>query len=223
MSKNVHKASLANLKHYEGKWRSGATRTIRVPITLADATLEYARNLDTEMSPDTGDLSIELKWLKDEIEWPKLEIGLLKKEKEALQQELETVQQALSEVQTENQKWRNAFAIGDQTVAQAEESANFENKVWEREFTEMETERDSLAQALTETKQQYSTLLGTLHQELQELRSQLEAKQAKLSATPSPKIEPLEAADLLNRLKAKRKKVTASLADVETILEILEG
>jgi NTP pyrophosphatase (non-canonical NTP hydrolase) len=31
-----------------------------------------------------------------------------------------------------------------------------------------------------------------------------------------------EAADLLNKLKAKRKKATASLADVETILEILE-
>lgn len=46
MTKNINDASLANLKHYEGKWQSGQTRTIRVPIALADATLEYARKLD---------------------------------------------------------------------------------------------------------------------------------------------------------------------------------
>jgi hypothetical protein len=32
-----------------------------------------------------------------------------------------------------------------------------------------------------------------------------------------------EAADLYNQLKAKRKKSSASLADIEKILEILEG
>ena len=32
-----------------------------------------------------------------------------------------------------------------------------------------------------------------------------------------------EAADLLNQLKSKRKKSTTTLADVEKILEILEG
>jgi hypothetical protein len=32
-----------------------------------------------------------------------------------------------------------------------------------------------------------------------------------------------DAADLLNKLKAKRKKATASLADIEAFLEILEG
>ncbi|MEG4291901.1 hypothetical protein Q5692_24205 [Microcoleus sp. C2C3] len=32
-----------------------------------------------------------------------------------------------------------------------------------------------------------------------------------------------EAADLLNRLKAKRKKLTASLADVEALLKMIEG
>ncbi len=40
--------------------------------------------------------------------------------------------------------------------------------------------------------------------------------------TPPPEIELPEAADLLNRLKAKHKKSTASLADIEAILEMIE-
>ena len=31
---------------FKAAWQSGPTRTIRVPIALADATLEYARQLD---------------------------------------------------------------------------------------------------------------------------------------------------------------------------------
>lgn len=56
MTKNINDASLANLTHYQGKWKHGATRTIRVPITLADDILEYARQLDSGVkSLDTGE------------------------------------------------------------------------------------------------------------------------------------------------------------------------
>ncbi|MCU0544865.1 MAG: hypothetical protein MUE44_22290 [Oscillatoriaceae cyanobacterium Prado104] len=67
MSKNVNDASLANLKHFEGKWRHGQTRTIRVPIALADRILAYARRLDSGESldtlelPDAADLLNQLK------------------------------------------------------------------------------------------------------------------------------------------------------------------
>lgn len=41
---------------FSSPWQSGATRTIRVPIALADATLEYARQLDKGIEPhDTMD------------------------------------------------------------------------------------------------------------------------------------------------------------------------
>jgi hypothetical protein len=56
MSKNINDASLANLKHFEGKWRHGQTRTIRVPIALADRILAYARGLDGGESVDTGEV-----------------------------------------------------------------------------------------------------------------------------------------------------------------------
>ncbi len=66
----------------------------------------------------------------------------------------------------------------------------------------------------------------TLNQELSNLRSQLETLKAEnealRTAQPATEFELPEPADLLNQLKAKRKKATASLADVETILEILE-
>jgi hypothetical protein len=55
MTRNINDASLANLKHYEGKWKHGQTRTIRVPITLADRVLTIARQLDNSKSPDTSD------------------------------------------------------------------------------------------------------------------------------------------------------------------------
>ncbi len=66
----------------------------------------------------------------------------------------------------------------------------------------------------------------TLNQELASVRSRFEVVQAeneKLKASqPVAEFELPEAADLYNQLKAKRKKATASLADIETILEILE-
>jgi len=36
---------------FKAAWQSGPTRTIRVPIALADATLEYARQLDQGVEP----------------------------------------------------------------------------------------------------------------------------------------------------------------------------
>jgi chromosome segregation ATPase len=85
----------------------------------------------------------------------------------------------------------------------------------------------------------YATLLESsthvsnkLRQEVQELRSQLETEcadreqveaelaEVKQNSVIASKLP--EAANLLNRLKANRKKSTASLADVETLLEIIE-
>jgi chromosome segregation ATPase len=70
-----------------------------------------------------------------------------------------------------------------------------------------------------------SVEVETLNQELASLRSQLEAVQAeneKLKASqPATEFELPDAADLYNQLKARRKKATASLADIETLLEMM--
>jgi hypothetical protein len=50
-----HTDSIKN-SQFKAAWQSGPTRTIRVPIALADATLEYARQLDRCTKPrDTSD------------------------------------------------------------------------------------------------------------------------------------------------------------------------
>jgi regulator of replication initiation timing len=61
--------------------------------------------------------------------------------------------------------------------------------------------------------------LGNLQAENADLKAENEALR---TAQPMPNFKLPEAPDLLNQLKAKRKKATASLADIEAILEILE-
>jgi succinate dehydrogenase/fumarate reductase flavoprotein subunit len=135
MTRNINDASLANLKHYEGKWKHGQTRTIRIPISLADATLEYARQLDKGIEPRDTANSVSTK----------LEVN----------------------------------------VTQSPVSGDSSDEV-----------------------KQLKDEVERLQNELGNLRNQSELP---------------EAADLLNRLKAKRKKSTASLADVEALLKMIEG
>ncbi len=78
-----------------------------------------------------------------------------------------------------------------------------------------------------------TVVTNKLREEVREVRSQLETERASReevkaelsdlkqnSATASKDLP--EAADLLNRLKTKRKKSSAALADIEVILEMIE-
>jgi len=99
---------------------------------------------------------------------------------------------------------------------------------------------DLLKQELEDAKTSYKGLLESsthvtnkLRLEVQELRSQVEQERAdreqveaeiaelKQNSAPATRNFP-EAADLLNQLKLKRKKSAVSLAEVETLLEIME-
>lgn len=63
------KGNVESLKPYEGKWQSGKTQTIRVPIALTEQILAYARALDASDSPVTeDDSSIDLAELKAKVE-----------------------------------------------------------------------------------------------------------------------------------------------------------
>ncbi|MEG4397233.1 flagellar alpha dynein [Microcoleus sp. BROC3] len=65
--------------------------------------------------------------------------------------------------------------------------------------------------------------LGLEVQDLQEeLRKERADREADKKSAPAGKDFP-DVADLLNQLKAKRKKSKTDLADLEAILEILEG
>lgn len=49
------KGNPATLEKYEAKWKHGKTRTIRVPIALADEILDYAHQLDEGKAITTQD------------------------------------------------------------------------------------------------------------------------------------------------------------------------
>ncbi len=134
---------------FKAAWQSGPTRTIRVPISLAEVTLEYARQLDQGIEP--RDTMVQLDSPTDS------KVGNIVSEPRdtaKIQAELESIR------------------------------ANYD--------------------ALLETS---ARVTAKLRDEVRRLRSALELPDASV---------------LLNKLKAKRKKSTASLADVDAILEILE-
>jgi hypothetical protein len=134
---------------FKAAWQSGPTRTIRVPIALAEVTLEYARQLDQGIEP--RDTRVQVDSLTD------------------------------SKV--------------DNIVSEPRDTAKIQ--------AELESIRANY-DALLETS---ARVTAKLRDEVDRLRSALELPEASV---------------LLNKLKAKRKKSTASLADVDAILEILE-
>jgi hypothetical protein len=134
---------------FKAAWQSGSTRTIRVPIALAEVTLEYARQLDRGIEP------------------------------------------------------RDTMIQSDSPT-----HSKVDNMVSEpRDTAKIQAELDSIRanyDALLETS---ARVTAKLRDEVSRLRSALELPDVSV---------------LLNKLKAKRKKSTASLADVDAILEILE-
>ncbi len=178
-----HTDSIKN-SQFKAAWQSGPTRTIRVPISLADATLEYARQLDQGIEPrDTSEISNS-------------------------ETDIATIEARDTAIESSNQVATKASEPRDTSNLQAElEDSKAKNQTWREAFKELEGERDALEWEA-----------GVHRAANQRLRAELEA------AKNAPvEIHLPEAADLLNRLKAKRKKVGASLAEIQAILEMIEA
>jgi hypothetical protein len=161
-----HEGSIKDSR-FKAAWQSGPTRTIRVPIALAEVTLEYARQLDKGIEPhDTAEMfdnGTDVVIHEPRDTW----------------------------VQSDTQTDSNV----DNIVTEPRDTAKIQ--------AELESIRVNY-DALLETSARITT---KLREEVHKLRSALELPEASV---------------LLNRLKAKRKKATASLADIEAILDILE-
>ena len=152
---------------FKAAWQSGPTRTIRVPIALAEVTLEYARQLDKGIEPhDTAEI---------------FDNGT----------DLVIREPRDTRIKSDSPTYNKV----DNIVIEP------------RDTVKIQAELDSIRanyDALLETSARITT---KLRDEVDRLRSALELPEASV---------------LLNKLKAKRKKSTASLADVDAILEILE-
>ena len=126
---------------------------------------------------------------------------------------------------------------GKLELGDSEELPKIDNEVTEglqKELGNLKTENEKLRADYNALLESSTVVTKKLDQEVQRLRSQLEAERAdrkeieaelselKQKSAAASKDLP-EAANLLNQLKAKRKKSKADLTDLETILEILES
>lgn len=146
------------------------------------------------------------------------ELDNLKAENEKLTQELAERDAELATVTADRDELRSQLA----TVQADNERLNRELEEAQSQANQVRQEYTMWRQKLVKVKEE----LGirdrqptTMKSDQDELRSQLAEPEQK----PAPAIELPSPADLLNQLKSKRKKSTASLADVEKILEIIEG
>jgi len=161
-------------------------------------TVKTEREIDDvniEKQPNT-ELYPFIETVLTEVESVKLEL-----EKENLRQELEVLKQELAE----NTRYYTArLNEAGATIG---------------------TFKDKL-EAVQAKKQRLQNDLGNSQAQVAELREQLAAERAERE--DDKKLAPVEkdlpsAADLLNKLKAKRKKSKTDLADLEAILELLQG
>ncbi len=195
---------------FKAAWQSGPTRTIRVPIVLADATLDYARKLDPGVEP--RDTRI------------KTDIGVD-----------DTVAEPRDTRQRTNDQPSNSVAVGaieprdtqGKTTTQDDDpvdTASSEPRDTVGDIISPETRLNTVQSHSTRGLIDEVTWLKAENKRLQNLLSDLrvELNDTLKNAPVVLEFEPPEAADLLNRLKAKRKKSTASLADIEAILEMIE-
>ena len=146
----------------------------------------------------------------------------------------EELQNGLSSLKTENEKLKQELTDARADYSNLLESSTVVTNKLRQEVQELqsqlETEKtrgEELWEELTDTEQALAEVRSEnseLKKTCDKLRAQLEQELADLKQKSAAASKDLpEAADLLNQLKAKRKKSRADLTDLEVILEILES
>lgn len=64
-----YKGNEATLTKYSPKWKSGETRTIRVPSVLAEQILSYAHQIDEGVTVSDQSMNLNIKSLIQVIQW----------------------------------------------------------------------------------------------------------------------------------------------------------
>jgi chromosome segregation ATPase len=171
-----------------------------IALELEVANLRKALEALQEALPgklESGD-STELPKVADEVadevaEELQNELGNLKTENENLRRNLENSDRLVSRKNQEISELNSRLAAANKKVADSDEELNEQSEKLQRQDAEIKNLKSELARLAGENSE----------------------KSAAASNLP-------EAADLLNQLKARRKKSTATLADIEAILEMIE-
>ncbi|WP_449416169.1 hypothetical protein [Phormidium nigroviride] len=180
---------------------------------------EIQRFKDTENSLRGNDVSWQMRVtaLKDEVK--EVEAKLLRQNdtNRKLEKELAEVREQSDKQSEKREKWINELLEENRLLrhrVQELEGTGSLLRIEEKKNKELEQERKELREQLNGLLE----LQTSQAQELRKVRSQLASQTA---PQLSEIVEFPDAADLLNQLKAKRKKSKIDLQDVEAILELL--
>jgi chromosome segregation ATPase len=179
---------------------------------------------------------------QDRLTVLELEVANLRKALEALQEALpgkfevgdseelpkvdskvaEGLQNELSNLKAENE----ALKTGVETLRRSLENSDCLVNRKNQEISELNSRLAAANQKISDSDEELSEQFKELKlqdAEIENLKSKLARRSEGKPENPIAENPKIEAADLLNQLKAKRKKSKTDLADLEAILEILES
>jgi chromosome segregation ATPase len=236
---------------FKAAWQSGPTRTIRVPIALAEVTLEYARQLDQGIEPRDTVQSSDNETSSDDSE-PRDTVQSSDNETSSDDSEpRDTREEIEAEFADLKQKSVTASELPEPEHIEflkrlvAKKDPLISSDLWQeierlkeshrrlrlkmgaerRESIEKTSDLEDWVKGLTRRIEEKQARLDELEAQLEQERASREEVEAELADLKQKSVtasELPEAADLLNKLKAKRKKSPVTLADIEAILGMIE-
>jgi len=184
----------------------------------------------TEVTQEVTEVTQEVTEVTQEVTEVTQEVAKVAQDRlTALELQVSNLQKAVEALQE--------AMLGKLESGNSSELPKVDNAVAERlqnDLSNLDAENEKLRADYVALLESSTAVTNKLREEVREVRSQLETERAdrneietELSERKQKSVaareESPEAADLLNQLKAKRKKSKADLADLEAILEILES
>jgi chromosome segregation ATPase len=194
---------------------------------VAEEVTQVAEDRLTALELEVANLRKALEALQETLAG-KSEAGDFEELPKAASKVAEELQNELSNLKAENEALKTDIETLRQSLAKSDTVINLRNQ----EIAALNSRLAAKDETIAETGEQFDRL----DQEVTQLRSQLEqeradqerieAKLSELKQNFAPAAEPFhklapDAATILSQLRAKRKKSTAMLGDIEKILEIL--
>jgi hypothetical protein len=188
----------------------------RVVEVAEEVTEGVAQDRLTALELEVANLRKALEALQ-EAQSGKLEAGNFKELPKVNSEVAEELQNELSNLKAENETLRQKLAESKDTIG----VLNWGTEGLNEQLEAVRVENQRLQNDLGNSQSEITELRSQLEQERAD-REEIEAELAEQKQKSVPASELPEAADLLNKLKAKRKKFPVALADIEAILEMIE-
>jgi len=176
---------------------------------------------DTELQRELGNLKVESENLRQRLAESQDTIETLNRGTEALNERLAVANQAILERDDSIELLRQELTENTRYYAGRLNEAGATIGIFKDKLAVAQAKNQRLQNNLDNSQAQVVELRLQLQKEPAS-REEIETKLSNLKQKSATASELPEAAELYNQLKAKRKKSSVSLADVELILEIIE-